>query len=78
MDGAAAALATSMLVATRVVMETALVAEEMKKSRRSMEVSSLRSAAVNEDDVRVEVGNENEDAVAARNARDATNFILVD
>ncbi len=78
MDGAAAALATSMLVATRAVMETALAAEEMKKSRRSMDVSSLRSDAFNDDVVRVEVGNENEDAVAARKASDATNFILVD
>lgn len=81
MDGAAAALATPVLVATRAVMETALAAEEMKKSRRSMEVSSLHSAAFNEDDVRaegeVEVGNENDDAVAARRASDDTNFILV-
>ncbi len=59
-------------------METALAAEDTKKSRLSMEVSSLRSAAFNEDVVRVDVGNENEDAVAARNASDATNFILVD
>ena len=69
-------MATSMLVATRAEMETALAAEEMKKSRRSMEVSSFCFDAFNADVVRVDVGNVNEDAVATIKASGATNFIV--
>jgi len=77
-DGVAA-FATSILVATRAEMETALAAEEMKKSRRSMEVASLCFVACNAYNVRVDdrIEGVNADAVAANKARGATANLIV-
>jgi hypothetical protein len=77
------ALATPLLAAkTAELMETALAAEEMKKSRRSMEGSpsgTLCFATSRSRDAcdACDAGHVNADAVAATKARGATNLIMV-
>jgi hypothetical protein len=73
------ALATSILVATRAEIETALAAEEIKKLRRSMEVSSFCFVACNACDMRDDrIVGVNADAVAATKARSgATTTLMV-